>query len=275
MQKVGFIMENTPSDTCKNCQAPLTGAYCSQCGQKTIQRITLRTIFQEFWQALIDLDQGVLFTIKALVQNPGKAVTEYLNGRTRPYTPPLRFALVLTTIQVLLSLWTGAYETQTSEISSLFAPSGEDQEEIMKNQQQAMEWMRPYLNILPLLLIPFYAYFYRLFFRKYTDLNFAEHMVIGAFMQGIISLFGIFIFTPLLLIAPSADLSLLISFIMYIGLFSWTYRYLAKTSWLRTGIYVAVGFLIGYLLLLLIMFVLGIIAVLALALLGVIDPSAG
>lgn len=268
-------MENTPSETCKNCQATLSGEYCSQCGQKTIERITLRTIFHELWQALIDLDRGALFTIKALVQNPGKAVAEYLNGRTRPYTPPLRFALVLTTIQVLLSLWTGAYESQTTEISSLFSASAKDQEEMMKNQQEAMQWMRPYLNLLPLLLIPFYAYFYRLFFRKSTDLNFAEHMVIGAFMQGIISLFGIFIFTPLLLFAPSANLSLMISFIMYIGFFSWTYRYLAKTSWPRTILSVTGGFLIGYLLLLLVMFIVGLITVIALIALGIVDPNAG
>jgi len=268
-------MENAQNTLCKNCQAPLAGPYCNQCGQKTMDRITLRTNSSELWQSFFDLDRGTLFTIKSLLQHPGKTVSEYLGGRTRPYTPPLRFALVITTIQVLLSVWTGVYETQTTEISSLLAPTQEDQEAFLENQAQAMEVMRPYLNLLPLLLIPFYAYFYRMFFRKYTNLNLAEHMVIGAFMQGITALIGILIIVPILLITPRADWSLLVSFTVYIGLFSWTYQYITKTSWPRAIIYVALGFLIGYLILLLVMFILGIISVFILAALGIIDPGAG
>lgn len=88
------------SRLCANCGAPLSGKYCSQCGQRHHDHP-----IHHFWhfvsEALEDLthaDSRLWRTLSALLFRPGFLTREFLDGRRARYLPPLRLYLVVSVI---------------------------------------------------------------------------------------------------------------------------------------------------------------------------------
>lgn len=170
---------------CKNCQAPIQGNYCSVCGQKVInERITVRHLIHYLFSTITNLDSGLWYTLFQLLKRPGKVIDEYINGRTRPYYHPLRLALLLGTVSFLIMFsFTNFAETQTS-ISNFINPTVDEETRAFQEKFQAA--MRPFMNFIPILFIPFNALASRwLYGRK--RINYAEHMVLHAYIYGIIA----------------------------------------------------------------------------------------
>lgn len=96
---------------CRNCQAELTGAYCSQCGQhegRADQRFM--DLAGDLTAELFDLDSRVWRTLFALVFRPGYLTAEYMVGRRARYIPPLRLYLIISFILFLtISLSTSGF----------------------------------------------------------------------------------------------------------------------------------------------------------------------
>ena len=81
---------------CRNCDAPIAGHYCANCGQET--RITLptfNTFMREAAGRYVALDGRAWRTLWGLVARPGFLTLEYLQGRRRRYIRPARLFLVL------------------------------------------------------------------------------------------------------------------------------------------------------------------------------------
>lgn len=80
---------------CQNCQTPLDGDFCGNCGQRNVD------LEQPIWSLVADviketfeIDGRAWLTAKILFRHPGMLTTEFLAGRRRTYTPPLRLYLV-------------------------------------------------------------------------------------------------------------------------------------------------------------------------------------
>ncbi|MGI9236411.1 MAG: DUF3667 domain-containing protein [Woeseiaceae bacterium] len=91
---------------CRNCQAGLDGAYCSTCGQRNID------LEQPIWRLVGDvvketfeLDGRAALTIKTLFRHPGMLTYEFLAGRRRTFSPPLRLYLVFSLSFFVLVAW--------------------------------------------------------------------------------------------------------------------------------------------------------------------------
>ena len=76
---------------CQNCGAPLSGEYCSRCGQHDVD------YNRSFWHILEDSLEGVLhfdgkffLSARYLFSRPGFLTTEFIAGRRTRYTHPLR-----------------------------------------------------------------------------------------------------------------------------------------------------------------------------------------
>jgi len=81
--------------TCRNCDAPLTGRYCAQCGQFDAPADpTLREILADAWDAFTSLDGKLATTLRLLLTRPGVPTRDYLAGRRARYLTPLRLYLV-------------------------------------------------------------------------------------------------------------------------------------------------------------------------------------
>lgn len=75
------------SKNCLNCDTPLGGKFCYECGQKSdTHRITARHfIFHDLVHGVWHLDKGLLFTLKETFTRPGYAAMDYINGKRVRY----------------------------------------------------------------------------------------------------------------------------------------------------------------------------------------------
>ena len=88
-------MAQTHEDnSCRNCDAPLTGPYCSQCGQS--QRASMLSVFalvREFFSEIFELDGRLLRTLLPFLFRPGFLTLEFVRGRRARYISPIRLFL--------------------------------------------------------------------------------------------------------------------------------------------------------------------------------------
>ena len=84
---------------CRNCKAPVTGAFCSNCGQETNLRLpTLREFTREAAGRYVAFDGRFWRTVVALFFRPGRLTHEYFSGRRRRYIRPARLYLFATLV---------------------------------------------------------------------------------------------------------------------------------------------------------------------------------
>ena len=89
----------TEPTRCRNCRAPVTGPFCSNCGQETNLRLpTLREFTREAAGRYVAFDGRFWRTIVALFFRPGRLTREYFAGRRRRYIRPARLYLFATLI---------------------------------------------------------------------------------------------------------------------------------------------------------------------------------
>src|SRR5262245_30293653 len=91
---------------CASCDAPLSGPYCAQCGERTLgpEALTLHhflvnTVVQE----LLSIDGALWRTLRLLFLRPGRLSLEYVAGRRRAYLNPFRLLLVAIVVYLLMT----------------------------------------------------------------------------------------------------------------------------------------------------------------------------
>lgn len=86
---------------CLNCEAPLTGPFCSACGQKRVDpRETLRGMLHDALGDVVAWDHRVVRTLRRLVTSPGLLSREWAAGRRVRYVPPFRLYIWLTLVLI-------------------------------------------------------------------------------------------------------------------------------------------------------------------------------
>ncbi len=92
--------------TCRNCETALDGHYCPNCGQKDIDlERPIGELIHELLVETVDLDGRAFRTLKILFLRPGALTSEFLDGKRRTYTPPLRLYLVISVLFFVLAGW--------------------------------------------------------------------------------------------------------------------------------------------------------------------------
>lgn len=91
---------------CRNCASPLSGSFCAECGQKDVDlERPFGALIAEIAREAVDIDGRAWRTARMLFRHPGLLTSEYLAGRRRIYTPPLRLYLVVSVSFFLLMAW--------------------------------------------------------------------------------------------------------------------------------------------------------------------------
>jgi hypothetical protein len=82
--------------SCGNCNAPLTGPYCAQCGQHAHQSArSLSVVLHDGWDLLTHLDGRFWSTLRRLLSQPGQLTLDYFADRRARYVSPFRLYFVL------------------------------------------------------------------------------------------------------------------------------------------------------------------------------------
>lgn len=167
---------------CPACNSSAIDNYCSNCGQKIYQqRFTLKGFFAVVGSAL-NIERGFLYTIVWLFRNPGKVIDDYLKGRTKPYLNPLNYILIIVGVYAFLVISFNIYDSSVETTNHLL---GNDQRnvspEAMEFQKRFMDLSRKYINLVPLMIIPFASIFSRWYYHK-KQLYYGEHLIINTFV---------------------------------------------------------------------------------------------
>ena len=88
-------------DRCGNCGSSLPGEYCSACGQRRAERLSIGRAIGDGWERLVELDSALARTFAGLSRRPGQLVLDYIGGRRLTYSNPFRYAFVITTLCVI------------------------------------------------------------------------------------------------------------------------------------------------------------------------------
>jgi len=191
-------------ESCQNCNETITGNFCANCGQKTsVHRYSFKyfivhDLIHGFWS----VDNGFIFTIRALFTRPGHSIREFINGKRVGY---FSFATLLVII-LGVSHFVGEYSQV--KLSDLMPESSKESMNVIE------EFTKNYPKTALLLAIPFYSVFSFLWFRK-SKLNLTEHFVLNSYKaiaESIIEL----IFTIITVIYTSQKgLMTIYSFVMF------------------------------------------------------------
>ncbi len=231
---------------CKNCGAPLMGEYCHQCGQRTItERFTLRQIMRDLVSMITNVDLGFWYTMRALFVRPANVIESYLSGATRRYYNPFRYYFIIIAVAAIVQLSLGLFDLQQAEIRETLNPNMS--EEQLKQQLAIMEYVKKFLNIIPLFILPFIALAFKWMFRK-RKWNFAEHLISTTFIYGQTAILGliplfVFYFLPQY-IGWGFPISLLLSALYFTYTYQKVFQMSVGSAFIRSLFAIIIGFIL-------------------------------
>jgi hypothetical protein len=169
---------------CLNCATILTADdnFCPTCGQKTdTHHITIKHIFHEFFHSFTHADKGFLGMIADLAIRPGIVATEYIAGKRKKYFNPFTFFLLCIGLVVFSSHTFNAIGEPQKANPAIVAklPTEKAKRQyiaLITRTNNATEFMSKNLNLLTMLALPYYTFFFWIFFRR-RGYNYAEIMV--------------------------------------------------------------------------------------------------
>lgn len=166
------------AENCRNCNALITGNYCSDCGQKVkLDRINGHYIKHEI-EHVLHFEKGILYTIKALLLHPGASVREFISQNRNRLVKPIIF-IVITSL--IYSLTAHFFHIEEGYINIAYAKKA-------STVNYLNQWVQGHYGYANLIMGIFIATWIRLFFRKY-DVNFYEIIILLCFVMGIEMLF--------------------------------------------------------------------------------------
>ncbi|MBN1821317.1 MAG: DUF3667 domain-containing protein [Prolixibacteraceae bacterium] len=206
---------------CKNCGSSQVENYCSHCGQKVYKkRFTIKSFFAVLFDAL-NLEKGILYTLKMLFVNPGKVIHDYLSGSTKRYVNPLNYLLIIAGINAFLVLYLNILDNSVEMSNNLLNYQGtENYQETMELQQRFIEVIKKYVNFMPLLMIPFASLVSKWYYYS-GKLYYGEHLIIMTYLFGQSLIIGSFlslsvlIFPDFIKIFPFVNISITLIYFVY------------------------------------------------------------
>lgn len=173
---------------CNRAIDSLDQKFCPACGQPTpIRRIDWRFLGEEFEHGVLNMDRGILYTLKQLMLRPGQLVRGYIEGRRTGIVKPVSLLLILAAAVVV----TTEYLVGGDVMGSAFFAGAADgmraggdpgAARVAEAYSSVHAWMNQHFAATTLLLIPIEAAMLRLSFGRMGRLNYPEWMVITAFL---------------------------------------------------------------------------------------------
>ncbi len=178
------------NENCKNCSEVIVGNFCSNCGQKKFKRIDKKYIWNELQYTVFHTSNGLLYSVKNILKNPGKTTKEFIDGNRVNHYKPILLVFVLSGIATFLSFKV----LNLKEIMSTYF----SQEHINSNfMSDVIFFMSNYNSILMLLYIPLFALTTKIAFRKWGH-NYYEHIVMNAYILSFYTLISIILVYPIM-----------------------------------------------------------------------------
>jgi len=179
---------------CRNCGFESEYKFCPDCGQEvTPNRMTVRLVFKDSTHRFLHWENPSLNTIRQLLIWPGRTAKNYISGAKKSLIKPYKFFLSWQTMHVLIFHWLSKnYFDYINEGKKINTPDGK---ESVLVQQIMSDNIKYFDYLIPL----FFAFFFYLFYRKKTGINFAECLSVSFYWISVTLIFSIlFMFLSLI-----------------------------------------------------------------------------
>ena len=180
---------------CKNCLNQLASnqKFCPECGGKVVvQRITFKTIFEEFLDKFFNIDNKFYQTFLTLLKQPQEVISGYLEGKRVRYLVQKGFI----DYGQLMNASAASYDNEMQKELALKINS----------------YIVEYSNAFAVLFIPLYVFFTKVLFSKYKDYNWAEHFIINIYLYSEAAIISTVV---LLLSAFNTEIIVVINMLMF------------------------------------------------------------
>ena len=164
-------------NSCKNCNEPVNGNYCSNCGQPAkLRRIDIHYVLSEIGDFFL-ANKGMIYTIKKLLINPGESVRRFISEDRYRFVKPITFLLITSLLFTLVNHifkidYLIKYDTSQTQ---------------MPTMSQISHWILENRGYAAIILGLLMAFWLKLFFRK-SGYNLFEIFILLCFVSGITSL---------------------------------------------------------------------------------------
>ena len=110
--------ENRWQVQCLNCEAPLHGSFCSNCGQRAVPpHPTIRELVGDAFSEFSGWDGKFAETVRTLVSRPGELTRQWLEGRRVHFISPLRLYLTASLLFFVLQTSAPTLEKQARALA--------------------------------------------------------------------------------------------------------------------------------------------------------------
>jgi Protein of unknown function (DUF3667) len=128
---------HTQEANCLNCGTPLTGRYCSNCGQHAHVHRTLSAFGHDFMHGVLHFEGKIWRTIPLLAWKPGELTRRYIDGQRASFVSPIALFLFC----VFLMFAVVGLTSSTARVSAKAAADatqelGRDQQKLAILQKQ-------------------------------------------------------------------------------------------------------------------------------------------
>ncbi|MDO5654645.1 MAG: DUF3667 domain-containing protein [Flavobacteriaceae bacterium] len=209
---------NNSEEICRSCNTIITENYCANCGQRRFRRIDRGYVLDEFRSIFIASNKGFFYTLRKLIQNPGKTAREYIQGNRQKHYKPILLSLLLATIAAFISFQLMDMEKMMNELPT---STGDMPTETF--MEGYMGIIKNYYSLMMVGIIPLFALASWMGFKKYGD-NYYEHIVANAFFQSLYTLVTMFLYPFYYFFSENTKVIMLISslvFVIAIPLYLW------------------------------------------------------
>lgn len=177
----------TDAEVCLNCDTPLKGKFCHDCGQKVIEpnERTIKYFIYQFFGSAFFLENNFLKNLWTLVSRPGRLTLDFMEGRRKRWMPPFSLFLL---INLFYFWYTPLTDLNLSLKEQLNQHHGAMAQAMVKNRIENRnitldeygaiynQKSTGYSNSLIILQIPIFASFLMLiFYRK--KMFFVDHFI--------------------------------------------------------------------------------------------------
>lgn len=174
-----IFVDNNPAmpATCLNCNHPISGNYCSHCGQKTtVKKLDWKVLLGEFLHFFTHIEKGFLHTTRELILRPGSLYKTFLEGRRKGFHKPVSFLLI----------WIGIYLIVYNLAGSLSDfPEVNYDSVFFSFNPESWKIFNRYRSLIELLIMPFSAFTGWLILAR-PRLNYAEVLVTSFYFMSVL-----------------------------------------------------------------------------------------